>query len=445
LHYTKEQIDEANHKSIAGYLETRGEVLKRVGGEWLWEKNQVWIRGCEWYTHYDCRGGHAVSFVMKYFGLSFQDAVAELLGNGCSAQSCVKTREKEVRELAVPVSNKTMNRVYAYLLEERCIDREVVLFFAHGKLLYEDCQYHNCVFVGKDESGAIKHIHRRGTNSQSSFKQTEAGSDKEYAFHYTGTSEWLFVFEAPIDLMAFISLHKSTWRKHSYVALCCVAEHAMLHQLSANPHLRKVVLCLDHDDAGTKATERLTKILRSQGYSNVRVMLPANKDWDEDLKAQYHKPAIPASITISSENIAALCRELCEEAQSAKKPVQLYAALKDAYETLRKTPKQCLQEQCRKLAVLLFLFAKDECRKSEADMDWLVLCGKIAESYALYADSGTLPVRMKQLQADMKSLFDFYDTGSRMPVGNADAVLKNIAPCLMDCVRLLNFLKGGKR
>ncbi|HPE96178.1 MAG TPA: hypothetical protein PLT66_08955, partial [Bacillota bacterium] len=129
-------------------------------------------------------------------------------------------------------------------------------------------------------------------------------------------------------------------------------------------------------------------------------------------------------------------------AQTAKKPVQLYVVLKDLYETLLKTPEQYLKEQCCRLAVLLLLFSKDECRKSEADIEWTILAEKVSASYVLYSDNGDTSVRMKQLQTDMKALFGFYDNGSRMPVRNADAVLKNITPVIMDCIRLLHYMKG---
>ena len=37
-----------------------------------------------------------------------------------------------------------MRRMYAYLMRQRHIDREVISYFVHEKLLYED-KHHNCV------------------------------------------------------------------------------------------------------------------------------------------------------------------------------------------------------------------------------------------------------------------------------------------------------------
>lgn len=69
-HYTESQISAANHADLAAFLISRGEKLSHRGNQYLWEKNQVWIHGHEWYSHYESKGGHAVSFVMRYFGLS---------------------------------------------------------------------------------------------------------------------------------------------------------------------------------------------------------------------------------------------------------------------------------------------------------------------------------------------------------------------------------------
>lgn len=204
-HYSEQQIEAANNTSLVAFLNSHGEQLKKFGAQHLWEKHQVWIRDNRWYTHYDAAGGYAISFVMKYYSMGFQGAVAELLGGGIAVSSTPTVKEQKAKELVIPKANTTMSRVYAYLMNERFISREVISFFAHERTLYEDEQYHNCIFVGVDEDGVPKHIHLRGTHG--SFRQTESGSKAEYSFHHDGESEWLFVFEAPIDMLAFITLH----------------------------------------------------------------------------------------------------------------------------------------------------------------------------------------------------------------------------------------------
>lgn len=196
-HYSEQQIETANSTSLVAFINSHGEQLKKFGAQHLWGKHQVWVRDNRWYTHYDAAGGYAISFVMKYYAMDFQNAVAELLGGGIAVCNTQIVKEKKPMKLVVPKENTTMNRVYAYLMNERFISREVIAFFAHEITLYKDAQYHNCIFVGVDEEGVPKHIHRRGTHG--SFKLTESGSKAKYNFRHDGESEWLFVFEAPID------------------------------------------------------------------------------------------------------------------------------------------------------------------------------------------------------------------------------------------------------
>jgi NADH-quinone oxidoreductase subunit E len=109
----------------------------------------------------------------------------------------------------------------------------VVSFFAKQKLLYESCEqsanktkeYHNAVFVGYDENGVPCHAHKRGIYSHGNgFKGNIESGNPCYSFHYTGISNRLYVFEAPIDMLSFITIYKNIhWQEHSYVALCGVS------------------------------------------------------------------------------------------------------------------------------------------------------------------------------------------------------------------------------
>ena len=50
-------------------------------------------------------------------------------------------------------------------------------------LLYEDAEYHNAVFIGKDEHGIVRHAHKRSVNSEGkAFRINVEGSDPAYSF-----------------------------------------------------------------------------------------------------------------------------------------------------------------------------------------------------------------------------------------------------------------------
>jgi len=185
-----------------------------------------------------------------------------------------------------------MRRVYAYLLQHRGIRREVLDVFVRAKLIYESAEpskdgakeYHNCVFVGNDEHAVARHAHKRGLYTVGeSFKRNVAGCDPRYSFHYTGTSDRLYVFEAPVDLLSFVSIYPAGWQRHSYVALCGTSSQAMFWMLEQNPNIHQIGLCLDNDKAGIKAVGRLLGELLEKGYDRAAQMLPTRKDWNEEL------------------------------------------------------------------------------------------------------------------------------------------------------------------
>ena len=224
IHFTNEQKERANSVDLEEFLRRRGEKLLRSGREFRLERrHRITVRGSEWYDHAARQGGYAVSFVQHYYGMSYQEAMELLLGNelGETYPAAEPKREEPPKPFALPPPHTDMRRVYAYLMKQRHISRGVISHFARAGLLYEDTQYHNCVFVGTDEQGVPQHAHKRSTNSQGkSFKVNVEGSRPQYSFHHVGQDGLLYVFEAPIDLLSFLTLYPDRWQEHSYVALC---------------------------------------------------------------------------------------------------------------------------------------------------------------------------------------------------------------------------------
>ena len=298
IHFTEDQKLRASEVDLEQFLLRQGETLLPSGFEKrLARDHSVTIRGNHWYDHAEEKGGGPISFVQKFYGLSYPEAVLRLLGGeqGDAFEPVQKSRLREKKEFALPPPSPTMRRMYAYLLKQRGISREVVDAFIHAKLLYESAElsadgnkeYHNAVFVGLDEHGVARHAHKRGLYSfGEGFKRNAAGCDARYSFHCFGSSDRLYAFEAPIDMLSFITLHPEEWQEHSYVALCGVSGHALLWMLEQIPALQQVTLCLDNDEAGIKASQRLTETLQVKGYGQVGVLLPQGKDWNNDLVAQ---------------------------------------------------------------------------------------------------------------------------------------------------------------
>lgn len=285
IHFTEEQKQRAAAVDLEEFLRYRGERLIASGREKrLASDHSVTVRGNEWYDHAQERGGHAVSFVQWFYGLNYPDAVTTLLGGelGTVYPSAKERVEEPPKPFALPPVHKDMRRVYAYLVKHRGIDRSVVAHFAREKLLYEDAEYHNAVFVGIDENGVPRHAHKRSANSfGKAFRLNVEGSDPRHSFHHIGTDGSLYVFEAPIDLLSYITLHPEDWETHSYVACCGTSIQPVLKMLERAPQLNTVLLCLDNDEAGHTASQRMAGQLAE--HYTVERLIPENKDWNDDL------------------------------------------------------------------------------------------------------------------------------------------------------------------
>ena len=139
-HLSQEQIESANRVDLADFLLSHGERLKNMGSQRLWEKHQVWVDGYRWYSHYDSKGGYAVSFVMRYFDMDFQSAVRELIGEQYTVNDTEPKGypKKEKQGLEVPPKNATMQRVYLGVLPGGFDDRHgVCIEYDNGQNHYD--------------------------------------------------------------------------------------------------------------------------------------------------------------------------------------------------------------------------------------------------------------------------------------------------------------------
>lgn len=210
IHFTDAQKERARQTDLVSLLCSQGETLKRSGKEYEWRdgSQKVTMRGNLWYHQYEQVGGDAIDFVRRYYNKSYAEAMEYLLG-GCGGTLTVSPPiVKETKPFELPPKNDNMRRVYAYLLNRRGIDRDVLNAFVHKKMIYESADYHNAVFVGYNMDGIPRHAHKRGTGSESTYKGNADSSIPEYSFHWVGTDNELYLFEAPIDMLSFISIQE---------------------------------------------------------------------------------------------------------------------------------------------------------------------------------------------------------------------------------------------
>ncbi len=312
IHFTDEQKAQARQTDIVSLLESQGETVKRSGTEYEWKdgSQKVTIRGNLWFHQYDRVGGDAIDFVRRFYNKSFPEAMEYLLG-GCGG-TLIKSPPiiKEIKPFELPPKNDNMRRLYAYLVKYRGIDSTVLTAFVKAGMIYESADYHNAVFVGYDTDGIPRHAHKRGTGQSSTYKGNIDSCIPEYSFHRFGTSKYLYLFEAPIDMLSFISMQKANdlqkvlvreeelkhtkmfgrelaaaacrWKKHSYAASCSVSDRVLFQCLKDYSHIEKVYICFDSDEPGQTAASKINKKLFALGIQS-EILIPLHKDWNEDL------------------------------------------------------------------------------------------------------------------------------------------------------------------
>ena len=297
----------ASKVDLVSFLQLRGEKLERVGKEHKLiytdasgKHDSITVCGNRWYDHKNQVGGGPVKFLREHYGMSYQEAMLELLGGErATALEIVSPKNEKQnickKEFKLPDANDDMRRVFAYLTKQRFIAPDVISFFAHQRKIYEDRDHHNAVFVGTDENGIPKQASLRSTISfGNAFRITVSGSDTKYSFSHFGESGKLFVFEAPIDMLSFITLYPKNWQQHSYIAMNGVYESAVLNALENHFDLQGVYLCTDNDEGGIEAAERLKDILAEKGYTEIFRFAPQQKDWNEVLKQRHGAEYLPA-------------------------------------------------------------------------------------------------------------------------------------------------------
>ena len=168
------------------YCTAEHDSLKISNGKWYW-----WSRGFGGYS--------ALDYLIKVKEYDFVEAVEILTGQTMADWKPPPAPKKDKpKVLLLPPKNKDCNRVIQYLFG-RGIDYQLIQECISDGTLYESADYHNAVFIGKDESGTPKYAALRGTLG-STFKQDASGSDKRYSFRLLADkpSDTVHLFEAAI-------------------------------------------------------------------------------------------------------------------------------------------------------------------------------------------------------------------------------------------------------
>ena len=250
------------------YCTRTHDSLKISNGKWMW-----WSRGIG--------GVSALDYLIKVRGKSFKEAVrilSDMKATGPSFLLSQSSKAKSVstKKLLLPDESENNEDVIRYL-EGRGIDREIIDYCIKNHLLYQSEPYHNCIFLGFDENGEAKYAFYRSVTKARVMGEA-SGSDKRYSFRLGDNPETIHVFEGVLDLLSYATISKmrgEDWKNEALISLGGVyapsCEHeqkklpaALQHYLENHQETKTMCLHLDHDFAGRKATEFISRELKDR-------------------------------------------------------------------------------------------------------------------------------------------------------------------------------------
>ena len=271
--YSDEQIKEAANISIFDYIRSQGYDYKQIGKEvHIKGYGGLYVNVAEnsFFNHSAGKGGHGcIAFVEYMENKSFRQAMETLVGEGA-----VKYEKKEWKpeikekptEFIPPEKASTYKNMFAYLVNERMIDNDIISDFIRKGILYQttsECvkegktyTSNNIVFLHKTDNGEVCGASEQGANSFKRFKRNYEGTDKDFGFLYKKgdlPDKIVYLFEAPIDLMSFVQLHPEIENAH-FVAMEGLKPTIAEHYIENN---WLVYSCVDNDAAGKAFNDKL--------------------------------------------------------------------------------------------------------------------------------------------------------------------------------------------
>ena len=289
-------------------LRYESDKIKRVGnGYRLKDHESIAISEKGFYRHSIEEGGKtALDYLMSVRGYDFVNAVCHLIGeapyekgsspnqknnhkplpsttpkNPTPKNPMPENSTQPEQQLLLPRRNKENYHVIAYL-QNRGIDRDVIMDCIKSGVLYESTLHHNAVFLGKDENNKTRFAAMRGTKGD--FKRDAEGSNKKYGFMLppkSSDSQAVMLFESPIDCLSHQTLCKrgdipdfDGWR----LSLGGTSGVALIGFLERYPDINHCIIATDNDEAGNAFAERIADKLT---ITTERVHPLQGKDWND--------------------------------------------------------------------------------------------------------------------------------------------------------------------
>ena len=218
--------------------------------------------------------GNGVDLLVRYFGCTVPQAVAELTGGAPPATAAPTTpAPRDVREIELPAKAENYRRLFAYLQQQRKIPTDVVQRLIDDGLLYQAAETNNAVFINR--RGDFAEL--RGTLSAHPFHGVlKTRSDRFWSFEGSPVAPTdvptAYICESAIDAISLYLIHRQ--RNDDIAAhYCSIGGTANYDTIDRIRRHANAVLAVDNDHAGELCRAR---------YPDLPAIIPTGKDWNDD-------------------------------------------------------------------------------------------------------------------------------------------------------------------
>ncbi|MGY3725454.1 Toprim-like [Granulicatella balaenopterae] len=223
--YTREEIKEATLLPIEEYIELTGigNFTRKKGNFWNVEINGsdsivIDLRKNIYYHNSQAENGNIINFIQKFENATFPEAVKKALTLKREEKIVDFTADEETKEPFEYYYNDSPNfyRARNYLINERKLSPYLIDKLHEANLIRED-EFGNAIFVwtenGKPNGKVVGATQQRikdnfDKDGNKLPKKFIAKNSEFLGFNISlGTPDKFYVFEAPIDLLSYYTLH----------------------------------------------------------------------------------------------------------------------------------------------------------------------------------------------------------------------------------------------
>ena len=267
----QELIRQARQTNLVAYLMERGEVLKRVGANFVHkEHDSLYVKDNMFIWYSQQKQGNSIDFLMLYYGMTFEEAVKELTGTVLPTIQQPKSTYKPPQATQRASNEK---RVIAYLCKRRGLENRLVFSLITQGKLYQDTKG-NCNFVICDWNEQPIGTEIVGTGD-TRYKQITIHSG--YGFHLIcGEPTEALYFESAIDLLSCYQMFKDKFTHHILISMGGLNNSIIFELQRQMPNLNHW-LCVDNDNAGTNFVNDMHKHIKLHTFRPPQKF----KDWNE--------------------------------------------------------------------------------------------------------------------------------------------------------------------